>query len=72
MNSFSSNFGVIAIVGVALAWFFSVLASAAAYITNIVWLIGHHTKVFDLIIGLVGLFPPVGIIHGLGLWFHWW
>lgn len=45
------------------------MASAAGLITHIV----HCLKTHEWLLLLIGVFgPPIGVIHGWGLWFGWW
>ena len=56
-------------IAVILAWLSVVGVTLASWITHVVYCIQHELWVF-LIAG--ALAAPVGMIHGVGLWFGWW
>jgi hypothetical protein len=53
-----------------------ILTSIAAYITHVVWIVSaladdKGATAGQIILGLLGIFvPPVGVIHGLTVWFN--
>lgn len=53
-------------LGTSILWLLGLLISFAAWITHFINTINDS----EWILFLVGLFiPPVGILHGVGLWF---
>lgn len=48
-----------------------VVLCLAGYVTNVVWIIKHMAVGMstEMVISLVGLFTPVGFLHGIYLWF---
>lgn len=52
-----------------LFWLTVWIASFAGWVTHIVHSIQHQEWLM-LIAGAVAF--PVGVVHGWGLWFHWW
>lgn len=50
------------------------LIPLAAYITHIIWAISTLSSdvaasLGQIVLAAIGLFPPIGIIHGFYLWF---
>jgi membrane protein YdbS with pleckstrin-like domain len=46
-----------------------VIASLAGWVNNILWTF-HQSAAVNLALGIVGVFAvPVGVIHGIWLWF---
>lgn len=45
------------------------VACVAAWIHALVFCINHLDKPYEIIVLLVGILPPVGVIHGFLLWF---
>jgi hypothetical protein len=62
-------------LGCSFAGIFLVLSSIAAWITHVAWIIGALTSANgatsgQMILGAIGaLVPPVGVIHGVMIWF---
>lgn len=51
-----------------------ILTTIAAYITHLIWTIkllgGTTAVVTHIVLGVLGLlFPPIGVVHGIMLWF---
>jgi hypothetical protein len=53
----------------AAAYIVALLSATAAWVTHIVVCIKAASYLF-LIAGAV--LPPIGVIHGYGVWFGWW
>jgi len=61
-----------AILSLGFVWILFIVSAIAAYITHIVWAIDILTGAAtdsQIVIALIGLFPPVGVIHGYMIWF---
>jgi hypothetical protein len=59
--------------GFGLAYLGLILVGIAGWITNLVWTFQHASELTKLLLGLGGAFlGPLGAVHGIGLWFHWW
>jgi uncharacterized membrane protein len=56
-------------IGAILAFFSLTIASFLGWVTHVVYCFQNH-EWFLLIAGAI--LAPIGVIHGWGLWFHWW
>lgn len=62
-------------LGLVLAFIGSIAACIGAWVTHLVWVIGKlagdgGVTLGQVILGILGLFvPPVGVIHGIMIWF---
>ena len=62
------GFGVIALVAV-------IISAAGAWVTHVAWIIGKLASDGGVTVGQIGLgvigafMPPIGVIHGIILWF---
>ena len=50
------------------------IALLAAWVTHIIWAIltlavDAGATLGQIVLGVIGIFPPVGIIHGVMIWF---
>ncbi|SMG43529.1 hypothetical protein SAMN06265784_104170 [Paraburkholderia susongensis] len=56
---------------VALLYLMMVLLCVSGYITNVVWIIKHMAGAMsvEMIVALIGLFTPLGFLHGIYTWF---
>lgn len=54
-----------------LFWLLTVVLGIAGCVTNVVWILKHMATGFstEMLIALVGLFTPLGFLHGIYLWF---
>lgn len=56
-------------VGTFLAVTLICLAAIGGWITNLIWMF-QQSQIVPFLLGLIGTFiPPLGVIHGVWLWF---
>lgn len=60
-----------AVATLIIFWLLTIVVGIGGYITNLVWIIKHMSESFttEMLIALVGLFTPLGFLHGVYLWF---
>lgn len=56
--------------GFMVAWLLVALVMFAGWVTNLIELFQRHSTLWDIVIGVVGIFAaPVGSLRGFGHWF---
>jgi len=59
------------VTAVLLFYMVLIFSIVGGYITNVIWILKHMSEAFggEMIIALLGLFTPLGFLHGIYLWF---
>ena len=54
------------------AWIAFIITSVIAWLHHVIYCLQHIQTAYEWAILLAGvILPPVGILHGYGLWFGW-